>query len=93
MLVQLIKQKIMKKVSLLLLASVFSLSIYSCRETTEERTEDSVEEFGTDVEESTEEFGEDVEESVDEFGNEIDQTGEEIENEIDQEVDATDDVQ
>lgn len=83
----------MKKVSLLLLAAVFSLSIYSCRETTEERTEDSVEEFGNDIEESSEEFGEDVEQTVDEVGNDIEQTGEEIENEIDEEVNETDDVQ
>lgn len=61
----------MKKLSLLLLAAVFSLSIYSCRETTEEKTEDAVEEIGNDIEEATEESveaveeaGEDVEEAV-----------------------------
>ena len=45
----------MKKLSLLLLAAVFSLSIYSCRETTEEKTEDAIEEIGNDTEEAVEE--------------------------------------
>lgn len=54
----------MKKLSLLLLAAVFSLSIYSCRETTEEKTEDAIEEIGNDVEEATEESVEAVEEAT-----------------------------
>jgi len=52
----------MKKLSLLLLATVFTLSIYSCRETTEEKTEDAVEA----VEEATEESVEAVEEATEE---------------------------
>lgn len=51
----------MKKLSLLLLAAVFTLSIYSCRETTEEKTEDAVEESVEAVEEATEETVEAVE--------------------------------
>jgi phosphate uptake regulator len=56
----------MKKLSLLLLAAVFTLSIYSCRETTEEKTEDAVEEIGNDVEEATEESVEAVEDATEE---------------------------
>jgi hypothetical protein len=56
----------MKKLSLLLLATVFTLSIYSCRETTEEKTEDAVEEIGNDMEEATEESVEAVEEATEE---------------------------
>jgi hypothetical protein len=56
----------MKKLSLLLLASVFTLSIYSCRETTEERTEDSLEEVGTDMETTTEETYKEAETEVQE---------------------------
>ena len=46
----------MKKLSLLLLAAVFSLSIYSCRETTEEKTEDTLEtvEINTEITTETE---------------------------------------
>jgi phosphate uptake regulator len=56
----------MKKISLLLLATVFTLSIYSCRETTEEKTEDAVEEIGNDVQEATEESVEAVEDATEE---------------------------
>lgn len=80
--VQLIKLFKMKKLSLLLLAAVFSLSIYSCRETTEEKTEDAVEEIGNDIEESAEEAGEEIEQAADN-----------VEAEIDEEIDGTDDMQ
>ena len=72
----------MKKLSLLLLAAVFSLSIYSCRETTEEKTEDAVEEIGNDIETSAEEAGDQIEQAADE-----------AEAEIDEEINGTDDMQ
>ncbi len=56
----------MKKLSLILLASVFTLSIYSCRETTEERTEDNLEEVGNDIETTTEETYDNAETEVQE---------------------------
>lgn len=56
----------MKKLSLILLAAVFTLSMYSCRETTEEKTEDSLEEVGNDIETSTEETYEEVETEINE---------------------------
>jgi hypothetical protein len=71
----------MKKLSLLLLAAVFSLSIYSCRETTEEKTEDAVEAMGDDMEDAAEEAG-----------NEIEAAAEGVETEMEEEVNGTDDV-
>lgn len=72
----------MKKLSLLLLAAVFSLSIYSCRETTEEKTEDAVEEIGDDMENTAEEAGEEMEEAA-----------ENVEAEMDEEMDDTEEMQ
>ncbi|CAN5145351.1 hypothetical protein BH23BAC2_BH23BAC2_20720 [soil metagenome] len=56
----------MKKLSLILLASVFTLSIYSCRETTEERTEDTLEEVGNDIETTTEDAYDNTETEINE---------------------------
>ena len=56
----------MKKLSLILLASVFTLSIYSCRETNEERTKDSLEEVGNDIENTTEDTYNEAETEVQE---------------------------
>lgn len=61
----------MKKLSLAILAAVFTLSVYSCRETAEE-TETSVEEVESDLERT---------------GEEIERTGEEAGEEIEQELD------
>ena len=72
----------MKKLSLLLLASVFTLSIYSCRETTEERTEDSLEEVGNDIESTTEDAAYETEEAAENVGSEVEA-----------EVEGTDDLQ
>lgn len=63
---QLFKQITMKKLSLILLASVFTLSIYSCRETTEEKTEDAFEEVGNDIETTTEDAYDNAETEVQE---------------------------
>lgn len=54
----------MKKLFLLFAVATMSLSIYSCRETTEEKTEDAVEEMGNDIEESAENVGNEMEEEV-----------------------------
>ena len=76
----------MKKLSLLLLAAVFSLSIYSCRETTEEKTEDAVEEIGDDMENTAEEAGDEIEQAAENAEAEIDE-------EMHEEMDHTDDMQ
>lgn len=68
----------MKKLFLGLLVAAFTLSIYSCRETSEENVENNVEEVETDLEEA----GEEAESGLEEAGNEIEQ-----------EVNETDDVQ
>jgi hypothetical protein len=73
----------MKKLSLVLLATVFTLSIYSCRETTE-NNETNVD----DVEAELEEAGNDIEEGAEEVGNEIEAGAEEVE----AEVEGTDDI-
>jgi hypothetical protein len=65
----------MKKLSLLLLAAVFTLSFYSCRETTEEKTEDAVEEIGNDMEEATDESVDAVEEATDESVEAVEEAG------------------
>lgn len=57
----------MKKLSLILLASVFTLSIYSCRETTEENAEESLEEVGNDIENTANEAEAEVEEEINEI--------------------------
>lgn len=57
----------MKKLFLGLLLATFTLSVYSCRETTE--TETTIEEVDADLEEA----GEEIEESVEEVGEEIDE--------------------
>ncbi|MDT0689100.1 hypothetical protein RM549_04850 [Salegentibacter sp. F188] len=61
----------MKKLFLLFAVATMSLSIYSCRETTEENAENDMEEIGNDIENSAEEAGEDIERTTEEAGNEI----------------------
>ncbi len=58
----------MKKLFLGLLVAAFTLSTYSCRETTEENIETDMEEVETDLEET----GEEMEADLEEAGNEID---------------------
>jgi predicted small secreted protein len=72
----------MKKLFLGLLVAAFTLTTYSCRETTEENMENDIEEVGNDLEET----GEDMESDLEEAGDEIEQTGENVGEEIEQEV-------
>lgn len=69
----------MKKLSLLLLGAVFTLSIYSCRETTENH-ETNVD----DVEAEVERAGEEIEGGAERAGEEIERAGEEVEREIEE---------
>jgi len=78
----------MKKLSLLLLAAVFSLSIYSCRETTEEKTEDSMEDAADDMEDAAD----DVADDMDAMENDVEAAAENAETEVEEEVNGTDDV-
>lgn len=70
----------MKK-PVLILAAVLALSFYSCRETTQEKTEDAVEAIGKDIETNTEKAGEKIEEGAKKVGKEIDE-----------EINETDDI-
>ena len=64
---QLIKHYLkMKKLFLLFAFASMSLSIYSCRETTEEKTEDAMESAGEDVENAADEAAYETEEAAEE---------------------------
>ncbi len=71
----------MKRAVLLIMAVTFSLSIYSCRETTQQKTEEAVEAIGEDIEAGAKKAGEKIKEGA-----------EKVEQEIDEEIHETDDV-
>ena len=81
MCLQLIKHFTMKKFLLLFAVASMSLSIYSCRETTEENMEADMEQAGEDVENEMEEAGQEVEDAA-----------ENAETEMEEEVEGTDDM-
>ncbi len=64
----------MKKLFLGLFVAAFTLSIYSCRETTENNMENDLEEVG-----------EDMESGLEEAGDELEEAGENIEEEFEEE--------
>jgi predicted small secreted protein len=61
----------MKKLFLLFAVATMSLSIYSCRETTEENTEDAMESAGDNIENAAEETGDAIENTAEEAEQEI----------------------
>ena len=71
----------MKKFLLLFAVASMSLSIYSCRETTEENMEEDMEQAGENVENEFEEAGQEVEDAA-----------ENAETEMEEEVEGTDDM-
>ena len=81
----------MKKLFLLFAVATMSLSIYSCRETTEEKTEDAVEAMGEDVENAADEAGNEMEEAGQDVENAAENAEEEMEQEVQEEVNETDD--
>ena len=81
----------MKKLFLLFAVATMSLSIYSCRETTEEKTEDAVEAMGEDVENAAEEAGNEMEEAGQDVENAAENAETEMEQEVEEEVNETDD--
>jgi len=64
----------MKKLFLGLTLAAFTLSIYSCRETTEENTETTIEEVEADVENTYDEAEAEVEEAAEEVETEVEGT-------------------
>lgn len=71
----------MKKVLVSFAALALVFSIYSCRETTEEKAEDAVEATAQDTEDNVEAAGNAVEDAANEAGEEIEE-----------EIDETDDM-
>ena len=71
----------MKKSLILVMAAIFSLSIYSCRETTQEKTEEAAKAIGEDIEAGAKEAGEKIKKGA-----------EKVEEEIDEEIHETDDL-
>lgn len=63
----------MKNLLLSIFFIAFSLSLYSCRETTQEKSEEAVEAIGEEIEEGTEEVGDEIEEGAREIEQEIDE--------------------
>lgn len=73
--------KIMKKIYLSLILTAVFISFQSCRETTEEKTEDAIEAMGEDIEHNTRKAAEELEKGA-----------EKVEIEIEEEFHETDDV-
>jgi len=71
----------MKK-SVIILGAIFTLNLYSCRETTQEKTEDAVEAIGEDIEDNVNKAGDKVKEGAEK----IEKGAEEVEKEIDEEI-------
>ncbi|GAA4315200.1 hypothetical protein GCM10023115_27220 [Pontixanthobacter gangjinensis] len=71
----------MKKAIILVTAAIFSLSIYSCRETTQEKTEEAAKAIGEDIEAGAKEAGEKIKKGA-----------EKVEKEIEEEIHETDDL-
>lgn len=71
----------MKKLFLMLMVAAMATLVYSCRETTQEKTEEALESIGEDIETNAKKAGEKIEAGA-----------EKVAKEIDEEVHETDDV-
>lgn len=71
----------MKKLFIILMLAGITTSFYSCRETTQEKTEEAVKAIGKDIEDNTKKAGQKIEEGA-----------KKVKEEIDEEVNNTDDV-
>ncbi|AWH73284.1 MULTISPECIES: Rv0909 family putative TA system antitoxin [unclassified Dokdonia] len=72
----------MKKVFVVLALVGFTFSTISCRETTQDKIENSAEAAGEDIENGLEEAGDAIENAAEKTGDAIDKAGEELEEEI-----------
>lgn len=63
----------MKKIVMILALAAMSVSITSCRETTQEKTEEAAKAIGNDIEEGAKEAGEKIERGAEKIGKEIDE--------------------
>ena len=64
---------------LLLFVAVASSFLYSCRETTQDKTEEAVEAIGEDIEENTREAGRKLKEGAEKIDNEVEEELQELE--------------
>ncbi len=71
----------MKKLILILTLAIMATTVISCRETTQEKTEEALESIGEDIETNTKKAAKKIEEGA-----------EKVVKEIDEEVHNTDDV-
>lgn len=71
----------MKKLVFILVAT-FTLSLYSCRENTQEKTEDAVEAIGKDIEDGVNKAGDKIKEGADK----VEEGAKEVEEKIDKEI-------
>lgn len=71
----------MKKLIMIMMIAGMTTSIYSCRESTQQKTQEAVEAMGEDIEENTKKAGKKIEEGA-----------KKVEQEIKEEVNNTDDV-
>lgn len=78
------KSYTMKKLIFSFLLAGLTLSTYSCRETTEEKTEDAIKAIGEDIEDNTERAAKEIKEEAEELEREIKE-------EVDEEIHETDD--
>lgn len=76
----------MKKLFLALLLAVFTLSTYSCRETTDSET--VIEDADSDFDQA----GEEIEDGFEEVGDEMDEAGDELDEEVDVDVNTDDGI-
>lgn len=72
----------MKKVFVVLALVGFTFSTISCRETTQDKIENSAEAAGEDIENGLEEAGDAIENAAEKTGDAINKAGEELEEEI-----------
>lgn len=71
----------MKRVMFLCLLAGMTISLHSCRESTQQKTEDAVESIGEDIETNTKKAGEKIEEGA-----------KKVKEEVQEEIHNTDDV-
>lgn len=71
----------MKKLFLILMVAGLATSMHSCRETTQQKTQEAVEAIGEDIEDNTKKAGKKIEEGA-----------KKVKKEVQEEVNNTDDV-
>lgn len=71
----------MRKLFIILMVAGMATSMHSCRESTQQKTQDAVKAIGEDIEDNTKKAGKKIEEGA-----------KKVKNEINEEVNNTDDV-